>query len=506
MVRHASASERARCWRVSSQQLREVALHRLHQLGRVRGDGGVLGSEGLDLHRDAHQLVRPEATGLQCGREYLLHGRQQLYHPHHARLLRPRIFALLGDAEQLLLVGRLLEGREDLVQQHARGLLGEFRPRLRGRWRGRLLLGSARPLPHRLVLRGLALLVEPRVERVARGVGLLQLGVAGLPLGRPGLAPRVDRRLVLLEPERELLGSPRGEGHLLGLGLALDLDDLHDEDQRRRGRDLGRLAVGAVGEAVRNVHLPLVALHHELHRLGPALDDLVGRERARRAALVRAVELRVIEQAARVVALARRPDRRVLEAAALLEHAVLQPRRERDHPILGLVGLKEDLASLLAVRVHIFSCRRSRVAVALGGGGGCSSIHTHVDRAAWLQGGEHPEHDVLQGDHVPWHENRQPKVEDLQAIHVADPPVDGADSQAQRWRLRQSPQIPRRVEAAPLVQKLLGCGQHGCDGVGVDGLAPGHNSQNGCLRWRSRPEIAVHARVLEHGGCALACH
>eukprot|EP00964_Phaeocystis_antarctica_P064552 scaffold38839_cov64-Phaeocystis_antarctica.AAC.5 len=43
---------------------------------------------------------------------------------------------------------------------------------------------------------------------------------------------------------------------------------------------------------------------------------------------------------------------RVREAAALFEHAELQTGRERRHPTLGLVSREEDLAGLLAVRVH----------------------------------------------------------------------------------------------------------------------------------------------------------
>merc|ERR1712072_1617689 len=56
--------------------------------------------------------------------------------------------------------------------------------------------------------------------------------------------------------------------------VALDLEDLHAEDEGRTPRDLGRAAALAIGQVAGDVHLPLVSLHHQLHGLGPSLDHL----------------------------------------------------------------------------------------------------------------------------------------------------------------------------------------------------------------------------------------
>ena len=50
-------------------------------------------------------------------------------------------------------------------------------------------------------------------------------------------------------------------------------------------------ASASKGAPGRDVQLPLVALHHQLHGLGPPFDHLVGRELARLAPVVGAVEL-----------------------------------------------------------------------------------------------------------------------------------------------------------------------------------------------------------------------
>ena len=88
---------------------------------------------------------------------------------------------------------------------------------------------------------------------------------------------------------------------------------------RSEGRDGPRLVAEVAGlqadvdrlvrerELGRDVELPLVALLHDLHRLGPSLDDLVRRERRGLAALVRAVELGTVDRRTAVVALGRRP-------------------------------------------------------------------------------------------------------------------------------------------------------------------------------------------------------
>ena len=62
----------------------------------------------------------------------------------------------------------------------------------------------------------------------------------------------------LVEPERELIGGPLREARQRHR-VALDRHDLHHEDERRRRRDLGRLAARAVRQLVRDVHLPLRA-------------------------------------------------------------------------------------------------------------------------------------------------------------------------------------------------------------------------------------------------------
>ena len=107
--------------------------------------------------------------------------------------------------------------------------------------------------------------------------------------------------------------------------------------------DLGRAATVAVGQVRGNVELPLVALDHQLHRLGPALDDLIGRKGGGRAAVVRRVELgarRVVAgRAALVVALAGRVHGRVVRTIAGRDDLVLQARRQRDDAVLLAVLL-----------------------------------------------------------------------------------------------------------------------------------------------------------------------
>ena len=53
------------------------------------------------------------------------------------------------------------------------------------------------------------------------------------------------------------------------------------EDEHVAAADLGRAAAVAVGRVRGDVELPLVALHHELHGLGPPLVRVRARVRAR---------------------------------------------------------------------------------------------------------------------------------------------------------------------------------------------------------------------------------
>ena len=50
-----------------------------------------------------------------------------------------------------------------------------------------------------------------------------------------------------------------------------------------------------------DVQLQLVAFNHQLHRLRPTLDDLVGSKRAGRTSAVRAIELRAVNEEARIL-------------------------------------------------------------------------------------------------------------------------------------------------------------------------------------------------------------
>jgi len=64
-------------------------------------------------------------------------------------------------------------------------------------------------------------------------------------------------------------------GSRLGVdGFAVDFDDFHLEDEDGAAGNARRRAAVAVAELRRNIHLPFIPLHHELHSLGPTLDDL----------------------------------------------------------------------------------------------------------------------------------------------------------------------------------------------------------------------------------------
>mmetsp|Transcript_6631 Transcript_6631/g.29200 ORF Transcript_6631/g.29200 Transcript_6631/m.29200 type:complete len:209 (-) Transcript_6631:8-634(-) len=119
------------------------------------------------------------------------------------------------------------------------------------------------------------------------------------------------------------------------------LDDLEGEHEYGSGGDVRTHLPVAVRDLARDDQLPFVALLHELHRLGPAGDDLVGRELGGLAALVGRVELLPVDRGAAVVAGAASGGARARSPRGPFhEDAVLEPGRELDHPILELVGLE----------------------------------------------------------------------------------------------------------------------------------------------------------------------
>mmetsp|Transcript_2447 Transcript_2447/g.7538 ORF Transcript_2447/g.7538 Transcript_2447/m.7538 type:complete len:230 (+) Transcript_2447:282-971(+) len=74
------------------------------------------------------------------------------------------------------------------------------------------------------------------------------------------------------------------------LAWTLNLENLHGEDEAVARSDVAALAAVAVCELGGDVELPLVAGHHELHRLCPTRDHAGRRERGWIAARVRAVK------------------------------------------------------------------------------------------------------------------------------------------------------------------------------------------------------------------------
>mmetsp|Transcript_62885 Transcript_62885/g.124211 ORF Transcript_62885/g.124211 Transcript_62885/m.124211 type:complete len:213 (-) Transcript_62885:78-716(-) len=136
-----------------------------------------------------------------------------------------------------------------------------------------------------------------------------------------------------------------GGGHL----APFDFEDLNREDEAVAATDLGRAATVAISEVRGDVELPLVALNHELHRLRPPFDDLVGRKSRRSAAGVTAIEggPRGVRgsRAALVVALTGRIGCWVAVARALAKNLVLQTGRQLDDAFLVLIALEECDAS-----------------------------------------------------------------------------------------------------------------------------------------------------------------
>ena len=124
---------------------------------------------------------------------------------------------------------------------------------------------------------------------------------------------------------------------------------------------------------------------HELHRLGPARDDLVRGEGRRGAAVVARVELRprrpILGAAALVVALARGAGQRVAVAVARAEDLVLEPGGQRDHALLGLV-LRQELLPERLVRGRRAAAEQRREP----GGAGAVSAQTLRQLLAGWQG------------------------------------------------------------------------------------------------------------------------
>src|SRR5262245_45948263 len=90
--------------------------------------------------------------------------------------------------------------------------------------------------------------------------------------------------------------TKRSDKRLFRFRFRGDRKQLDFKDQRGPGRDVLAGPLVAVGQVGRQIQLPFGADRHELQGFGPASDDLVDRERGRLATLVRAVELRAVDQ------------------------------------------------------------------------------------------------------------------------------------------------------------------------------------------------------------------
>ena len=116
---------------------------------------------------------------------------------------------------------------------------------------------------------------------------------------------------------------------------ALDLDKVELEHKDGSSRDHPPGSAVPVSKLGGNVKLPGVPLLHDLHGLGPPLDDLVRREGGGGAALVGRVELLAGDEGSGVVALAGSGDEGGLSGGAALEHLVHEPRGEGGDTILS---------------------------------------------------------------------------------------------------------------------------------------------------------------------------
>ena len=123
------------------------------------------------------------------------------------------------------------------------------------------------------------------------------------------------------------------------------LDDLNvKQEDGSRSNVAAHLAV-SVGDLGRECELPLVAFHHELHGLRPALDDLVGSESGWLSTLVRRVEFLALDGGAAVVAVAGSGGQGAgAGARTRVEHFVLEAGVE-DRPAVLLGVLFEVRAS-----------------------------------------------------------------------------------------------------------------------------------------------------------------
>ena len=108
--------------------------------------------------------------------------------------------------------------------------------------------------------------------------------------------------------------------------LLFDTEELELELEHGVRWDRWRSPPASVGKLGWDGELPFVSSLHELKRLGPPFDDLVGRKGGGLPTRVRAVEFGPVEQRAAVVALAWRRDTRMGASGAISEHAVLQAR------------------------------------------------------------------------------------------------------------------------------------------------------------------------------------
>src|SRR6266576_3956083 len=126
----------------------------------------------------------------------------------------------------------------------------------------------------------------------------------------------------------------------------LDGEQLNLEHESGIRTDRGARLARTVSQVRRNKELPLGSHGHQQQRFGPTLDDSANRKTRRLAALVRAVELRAVDERAAIVdgdgvSCCR------LCSRALLENFVLQAAREGDYAIFGFVGGEEGVAFFL---------------------------------------------------------------------------------------------------------------------------------------------------------------
>ena len=144
------------------------------------------------------------------------------------------------------------------------------------------------------------------------------------------------------------------EGLFITVRSRANLDELHVEHEHGVWFDQRRRRASAVCELALDDEFPLVAFLHQLHRLGPARDDLIRRERRRLTALIRRVKLFAFDRSPRVMTLAsRRLRRRRTPRRAALQHAILQSARERRDALLELIRLRRVVHRARIVVNHL---------------------------------------------------------------------------------------------------------------------------------------------------------